>query len=141
MDFFLPGVAASSIAASGNIYAFGVTGEDRNQSSVADRATSHDQQLQSTDEVPVAQKISQKVVISGAVRSGVLGVSGANWMEGGVTGVEIMDVAPGSPAEIAGLHVRDVITDITGARSIPPTNWQVCLLKMNRVAKSLWATF
>jgi len=48
--------------------------------------------------------------------SGVLGVSGANWIEGGVTGVEIMDVAPGSPAEIAGLHVRDVITDINGSK-------------------------
>jgi hypothetical protein len=48
--------------------------------------------------------------------SGVLGVSGANWMEGGFTGVEIMDVAPGSPAEIAGLHVRDVIREINGSK-------------------------
>jgi S1-C subfamily serine protease len=37
-------------------------------------------------------------------------------MEGGFTGVEIMDVAPGSPAEIDGLHVRDVIREINGSK-------------------------
>jgi hypothetical protein len=53
--FLPPGVAASSIAASGKIYAFGITGEDRDQSSLADRTDSHDQQRQATDELPATK--------------------------------------------------------------------------------------
>jgi len=49
-------------------------------------------------------------------KPGALGVSGANWMEGGVSGVEILAVAQDSPAEIAGLHVHDVITDVNGRK-------------------------
>jgi hypothetical protein len=64
----------------------------------------------------------QTVSVSSAVPSkpsklasgGILGVSGANWEQGGVKGVEILEVAPDSPAEIARLHVRDVITDVNG---------------------------
>jgi S1-C subfamily serine protease len=44
----------------------------------------------------------------------MLGVSGANWTEGGVNGVEIMDVAPDSAAETARLRVGYVITDVNG---------------------------
>ena len=47
-------------------------------------------------------------------RAGVLGVSVANWVEGDVSGVEILEVADNSPAQIAGLHVHDVITDVNG---------------------------
>jgi len=47
-------------------------------------------------------------------RAGVLGVSGANWTEGGVSGVEILDVAPDSAAETAGLRTGYVITEING---------------------------
>lgn len=47
-------------------------------------------------------------------RGGVLGVTGADWNERGATGVEIIDVADGSSALLAGLHKGNVITDING---------------------------
>jgi len=46
----------------------------------------------------------------------VLGISGTNWIENGFKGVEITDVDPQTPAEIAGLHPHDIITDIDGQR-------------------------
>jgi hypothetical protein len=48
--------------------------------------------------------------------AGVLGISGANWSEGGQGGIEIIDIATDSPADIAGLHLREVITDVNGRR-------------------------
>jgi hypothetical protein len=39
------------------------------------------------------------------VKAGVLGVSGADWEEGGVRGVEILGITQDSAAETAGLHV------------------------------------
>ena len=45
-------------------------------------------------------------------RPGILGVSGANWMEGDVSGVEIVAVAPKSAAAGAGLRPGNVITDV-----------------------------
>jgi hypothetical protein len=47
-------------------------------------------------------------------RAGVLGVSGANWAEGGINGVEILDVAPDSAAEAGGLRKGCVITVVGG---------------------------
>jgi S1-C subfamily serine protease len=47
-----------------------------------------------------------------------------------VTGVEIVEVVPGSPAEIAGLRVRDVMTDING-RHIGSTNDLAAVLAQN----------
>ena len=44
----------------------------------------------------------------------VLGVTGADWNERGVTGVEIMDVADDGSAQLAGLRKGNVITDING---------------------------
>jgi hypothetical protein len=49
-------------------------------------------------------------------QEGVLGVLCRNWMEGDFRGVEIVDVIPASSAELAGLHKRNVITDINGSR-------------------------
>jgi hypothetical protein len=49
-------------------------------------------------------------------KAGVLGVTGANWSERGASGVEILDIALDSPADIAGLHVHEVITDVNGRR-------------------------
>ena len=48
------------------------------------------------------------------VGAGVLGISGANWEQGGVGGVEILQVSRDSSAGLAGLHVGDVITDVNG---------------------------
>jgi hypothetical protein len=54
-------------------------------------------------------------------KAGVLGVSGANWAEGGMTGVEVLDVAPDSAAEAGGLRVGCVIT-VVGGRHIHSTD-------------------
>jgi hypothetical protein len=45
---------------------------------------------------------------------GVLGVNGADWSQGGFTGVEIVEVSDDSSAQLAGLHKGNVITDING---------------------------
>jgi len=63
-------------------------------------------------------------------QAGVLGVSGANWTEGGFTGVEILDVAPDSAAETANLHVGCVITDIIG-RHLRSTEDPAAVLAQN----------
>jgi hypothetical protein len=39
--------------------------------------------------------------------TGVLGISGANWEQGGVKGVEVVDISHDSSAGIAGLSVGD----------------------------------
>jgi hypothetical protein len=46
--------------------------------------------------------------------AGVLGISGTNWEQGGVTGVEILEVSREGSAGLAGLHTGDVITDVNG---------------------------
>jgi len=55
-------------------------------------------------------------LISSAPIPGGLGISGANWVENDFKGVEIIGVSPRSPAEIAGLHAHDVITEVDGQR-------------------------
>jgi hypothetical protein len=63
-------------------------------------------------------------------KAGVLGVSGANWTEGGVNGVEILDVAPDSAADAAGLHTGYVIT-VIGGRHIRSTEDLAGVLAQN----------
>ncbi|MGA2646124.1 MAG: PDZ domain-containing protein [Candidatus Sulfotelmatobacter sp.] len=53
---------------------------------------------------------------AGFAKSGTLGISGANWMEDRVKGVEILEVAPDSAAETAGLRIGYVITALSGQR-------------------------
>jgi hypothetical protein len=48
--------------------------------------------------------------------AGVLGVSGANWEEGGVGGVEILGIDPQSAAEVSGLRKGNVITEVNGRK-------------------------
>jgi hypothetical protein len=45
---------------------------------------------------------------------GTLGVTGADWEQGGVHGVEIVDVFANGSAQLAGLRKGDVITQIDG---------------------------
>jgi hypothetical protein len=130
---FLPhGVAASSIAAAGKVYSFGITGEDLGQSSGVDSPALDLQPQKAGLMSPSGQSVSasQTLFTSGGLRAGVLGVSGANWTEGRMSGVEIVEVVPGSPAAIAGLHVRDVITDING-RHIGSANDLAAVLAQN----------
>lgn len=53
-----------------------------------------------------------------APKPGVLGVAGGNWTQDGYGGVRIEDVAENSAAEIAGLRVGYVITEINGKRIV-----------------------
>jgi S1-C subfamily serine protease len=46
--------------------------------------------------------------------SGTLGMTGADWEEGGVRGVQIVDVFNSGSAQLAGLHKGDVIREING---------------------------
>jgi|KBSMisStaDraftv2_1062788.scaffolds.fasta_scaffold16280_4 membrane-associated protease RseP (regulator of RpoE activity) len=62
------------------------------------------------------QNMASTPLISSAPIPGVLGISGANWVENDFKGVEIIGVSPRSPAEIAGLHAHDVITEVDGQR-------------------------
>jgi serine protease Do len=48
-------------------------------------------------------------------QGGVLGLSGEDWEQGGVRGVEITEVADNSSAQLAGLRKGHVITDVNGA--------------------------
>lgn len=63
-------------------------------------------------------------------RAGVFGVSGANWEERGSTGVEILGVADNSAADIGGLRVGYVITDVNG-RKIRSTRDLALFLSQN----------
>jgi hypothetical protein len=64
----------------------------------------------------VLQTVPSAALNVGEANHGVLGISGANWMEDGFRGVQITEVDPQSPAEVAGLHPHDIITDIDGRR-------------------------
>jgi hypothetical protein len=57
---------------------------------------------------------TQVETIASLSQGGVLGISGADWHQGGVNGVEITDVAEDGSAQIAGLHKGNVITDVNG---------------------------
>jgi membrane-associated protease RseP (regulator of RpoE activity) len=63
-----------------------------------------------------AQSVPATTIITPKKSPGMLGISGANWIENGFKGVQITDVRPESPAEMVGLHPHDVITDINGQR-------------------------
>jgi hypothetical protein len=63
-------------------------------------------------------------------KAGILGVSGANWTDGVMNGVEVLDVAPDSAAEAAGLRVGYVIT-VAGGRHIRSTNDLAGVLAQN----------
>jgi len=67
---------------------------------------------------------------SSSTKAGVLGVSGANWINQGITGVEILDIAPNSAAQAAGLHVGYVITDVNG-RKLQSTEDLADVLRQN----------
>jgi hypothetical protein len=67
---------------------------------------------------------------STARTAGVLGVSGANWEEGGIRGVEIVGVDPNSAAEVSGLHKGNVITEVNG-RNISSTRDLAAILLEN----------
>jgi hypothetical protein len=66
--------------------------------------------------VPSESPSQQPTAANSARKAGVLGISGANWEQGGVRGVEIIGIAPNSSAEIAGLHSGFVIVQVNGQK-------------------------
>jgi len=68
--------------------------------------------------------------IPGAPSPGVLGISGANWQESDVMGVEIVDVAPDSAAQLAGLRRGNIIMILNG-RHIHSTQDLAAVLSEN----------
>ena len=62
--------------------------------------------------------------------AGVLGVSGANWNEGGMGGVRILGVDPQSAAEVSGLKIGNVITEVNG-RKVSSTQDLAAVLVQN----------
>jgi hypothetical protein len=61
-------------------------------------------------------QLSTSIPTATAPLGGVLGITGANWEQGGAKGVEIIEVSYSSSGEIAGLHKGYVITDVNGRR-------------------------
>lgn len=57
---------------------------------------------------------SFRVKETSAPSNGVLGLTGADWEQGGVKGIEIVEVLDNGSAQLAGLHKGDAITDING---------------------------
>jgi PDZ domain len=55
---------------------------------------------------------SSQVTGNSVPPSGILGVAGADWQEGGVRGVQIVDVFENGSGQLARLHKGDVITHI-----------------------------
>ena len=103
--FLPPGVSASSIAASGKIYAFGVGGEDRVKTSQPETISAD----APSEELGPGQTRS---IISG------LGITVGAGRNGGVV---ILGSQPGGVAERAGLHVGDIISLVDGeAVKSPP---------------------
>jgi hypothetical protein len=101
--FLPPGVAASSIAASGKIYAFGITGEDGGQEQ-GPRSSSHTSHSSDSTQQPTS-------VIA------VLGITVRPWRD---SGVEIVDVQQGGAAHQAGSNVGDVINAVGGKKVRTP---------------------
>lgn len=91
----------------------------------------------STNEHKGADPANKSVVGEGSAqteerstKAGILGLSGANWEEGGVRGVEILGVAENSAAESGGLRSGNVITDMNG-RKIHTTQELAAALSQN----------
>jgi hypothetical protein len=62
----------------------------------------------------VTAPASAPAAVSTATHGGVLGVGGADWEQGDSRGVEIVEVADNSAAQLAGLRKGYVITDVNG---------------------------
>ncbi len=73
-------------------------------------------------------------------KAGVLGVSGANWTEGGVNGVEVLDVAPDSAAEAGGLRIGCIIT-VMGGRHIRSTEDLASVLAQNSPGSRIMVSY
>jgi hypothetical protein len=65
-----------------------------------------------------------------APHGGVLGVTGADWQEGGVKGVEIIDAADLSAGRIAGLRKGYVITDVNGVHVASTQDLAIILARL-----------
>jgi len=100
--FLPPGVGSESISASGKMYTFGVTAENRTQAS---RNTSQSRESAgsiATHETPIAQAVAQ----------GTIGASSDDNPRVRHDGVTVSQVVAGGPADQVGIKVGDVILAI-----------------------------
>jgi hypothetical protein len=65
------------------------------------------------ESIPATTSITVKPIATQS-HSGVLGISGVDWQQQGMNGVEVTEVSEESSAQIAGLRKGDVITDLNG---------------------------
>jgi hypothetical protein len=84
--------------------------------------------LQTSD--PAFQAAAESALPNDPHTAGVLGISGADWREADSAGVEILQVAPDSAAEIGGLRKGYVITQANG-RHIRSTEELATFLAQN----------
>jgi hypothetical protein len=70
----------------------------------------------SSGSVAPENTVSPQGQVTSAPSSGTLGVTGADWGEGGVRGVQIVDISENGSGHLADLHKGDVLTDINGKR-------------------------
>ena len=115
--FLPPGVSASSIAASGKIYAFGLGGDDR---------------VQPAESVPAGTP--EEKLAPGQTRSTIsaLGITAGPGQAGGVV---IIEMEPGGVTERAGLHVGYIITSIDGKAVTGPAELETELQNRARGTK------
>jgi hypothetical protein len=106
--FLPPGVAASSIAASGKIYAFGVEGEDRMQTPEAETISAE----APNERFPSGQT---SVIIS------ALGMTAGTVQSGGVL---IAGIERGGAIDKAGLHVGYIITSVDDKKLAGPAEFE-----------------
>jgi hypothetical protein len=105
--FLPPGVAASSIAASGKIYAFGITGESSEQDT-----TTVDNSSYTTRSRNLNPQQSVSVIAP-------LGITVRLWRDGGA---EILDIEQGGAAQQGGLKAGYVINGVEGKTITTPAD-------------------
>lgn len=74
------------------------------------------------------------------VHGGVLGITVTDWSQGGVRGLEVVEIGDDSSGQIAGLRTGYVITDLNGVHIKSAQELDSILSGLDQVARSILAT-